>query len=219
MTQEHDADAESGGLGLERIIFFSNAVIAIAITLLAIDIRLPELDEVDSGTLAEEPWDLWPHYLSFLVSFVVIGTYWQVHHRAFRSIRRYDETLIWLNLAFLLCVAFLPFASSVLGEHGDEPAAATFYALCIAATGLTEAALWIYAVRGRRLVDAAMDPFEVRLSVMRALAPPVVFLVSIPIIWVSPTLGMACWFAPYPITAALRRVRRTAAPSPQTAKS
>jgi uncharacterized membrane protein len=217
MTQEHDVEPENGGLGLERIIFFSDAVIAIAITLLAIDIRLPELDQPDSGSVADELWELWPHYLSFLLSFLVIGTYWQVHHRAFRFIRRYDETLIWLNLIFLLCVAFLPFASTVLGEHGEVRAALAFYALCVAATGLTEAVLWIYAVRGRRLVDADLDPFDVRLSVMRSLAPPALFLFSIPILWVSPTLAMLFWFAPFLVTTALRRVRRPAEPTADVA--
>jgi uncharacterized membrane protein len=126
-------------LGLERIVFFSDAVIAIAITLLVLDIRLPELHGDPADELPRARLGLWPRYGSFLLSFLVVGTYWWGQHRLFRVVRRYDEMLLWLNILFLACIAFIPFASAVLGEHGDQPSAAVFYALVIAATGLVEA--------------------------------------------------------------------------------
>ena len=197
---------DEGGLSLERIVFFSDAVIAIAITLLAIEIRLPDLGHEASGAaLLEALRALWPRYLSFVISFLVIGSYWWVHHRAFRAVRRYDEALIWLNLAFLLCVVFLPFASSVLGEHGNDPVAATFYALCVAATGLVETALWAYASRGHRLLDAAVPSRAIRLASLRAATPPGIFLLSIPLIWLNPHVAMLSWLATFAITAALRQ--------------
>jgi uncharacterized membrane protein len=198
-------------LALERIVFFSDAVIAIAITLLAIEIRLPAPGhDVGGAALRAALGALWPRYLSFVVSFLVIGSYWWVHHRAFRAVRRYDEPLIWLNLAFLLCVAFLPFASSVLGEHGNEPTAATFYALCVAATGLMEVALWAYVSRGHRLIDAEVPARSIRLATLRAATPPVVFLLSLPLVWVNPSVAMVCWLGTFPITATLRRAEGTA---------
>ncbi len=203
MKQGQASQEEQEKLALERIIFFSDAVMAIAITLLAIDIRLPQ---IPGEALPAALLDLWPCYLSFAISFLVIGSYWWVHHRAFRTVRRYDEGLIWLNLLFLLCVAFLPFASAVLGEHGDEPVAATFYALCVAATGLAEATLWTYASRGHRLIETDVPQRAIRLASMRALTPPALFLLSIPLIWLaSPYVAMVCWLGSFLVTGALRR--------------
>ena len=141
-TPEHAPDE----LGLERIVFFSDAVIAIAITLLALEIRLPEVhsgEEIPAALLS-----LWPRYLGFAVSFLVVGSYWLAHHRVFRVVRRYDDALIWLNIVFLLCIAFVPFASAVLGEHGNERSAVVFYAGVMIATGLMQTLLWLYVARG-----------------------------------------------------------------------
>lgn len=208
MMRELGSAAPREGLSLERIVFFSDAVIAIAITLLAIEIRLPELGHEGGESLLGAITGLWPRYLSFVISFFVIGSYWWVHHRVFRAVRRYDETLIWLNLLFLLCVVFLPFASAVLGEHGNDPIAATFYAGCVAATGLVETALWAYASRRRRLLDDDVALRAIRLATLRAITPPAVFLLSIPVIWLNPYVAMACWLSTFLITGTLRHAER-----------
>lgn len=208
MMRERGNAMPQEGLSLERIVFFSDAVIAIAITLLAIEIRLPEPGHEGGDALMAALSGLWPRYLSFVISFLVIGSFWWVHHRAFRAVRRYDEALIWLNLLFLLCVVFLPFASAVLGEHGNEPVAATFYAACVAATGLVETALWVYASRHHRLLDDDVPPRAIRLATLRAITPPAVFLLSIPLIWANPYAAMACWLSTFLITGALRHAER-----------
>lgn len=209
MMREQDSVAPQEGLSLERIVFFSDAVIAIAITLLAIEIRLPDLGHEGGDALLSALSGLWPRYLSFVISFLVIGSYWWVHHRAFRAVRRYDEALIWLNLLFLLCVVFLPFASAVLGEHGNEPVAATFYAACVATTGLVETALWVYASRHHRLLDDDLPSRAIRLATLRAITPSAVFLLSIPLIWANPYAAMVCWLSTFLITGAFRHADRT----------
>ena len=130
----HPAPATYDELGLERIVFFSDAVIAIAITLLAIEIRLPPLE--DGARLVPALWALWPSYLSFAISFLVIGTYWIAHHNMFEHIDRYTPTLIWLNLFFLLCVAFTPFPTAIVGEYGMLAGAQIFYAGSVVVTGV-----------------------------------------------------------------------------------
>jgi len=197
---------EADQLGLERIVFFSDAVIAIAITLLALEIRLPEVHS--GGEIPGALLSLWPRYLGFAVSFLVVGSYWFAHHRVFRAVRRYNDTLIWLNILFLLCIAFVPFASAVLGEHGNERSAVFFYALVMMVTGLIQTLLWVYASRRHRLIDPSFSGRAIRFGTVRALTPPIVFLLSLPLILVHPYAAMAAWALIYPTQAAIRHAEK-----------
>jgi uncharacterized membrane protein len=130
----------------------------------------------------------------------------------FRLVRRYDDGLLWRNLLFLLCVAFLPFASAVLGERGGERSAAVFYSLVIVATGLVETLLWRYASRGHRLVDPGLSARAIRLGSLRLLTAPAVFLLALPLVRLHPYVAMVAWLAIYPIVAVLLRAGRPLAP-------
>jgi uncharacterized membrane protein len=103
---------------LERIILFSDAVFAIAITLLVIELRLPELEEISNEALGHALLHTLPHIMSFFLSFFIIGIYWIAHHRMFGYVVDYDVPLLWLNL-FLLCfIVLMPFSSNILGVYG-----------------------------------------------------------------------------------------------------
>ena len=118
--------AETSGtrLDLDRLIFFSDGVFAIAITLLALDLRLPPGDDVStSADLTRAILRTAPRFLSFFISFQVIGVFWLAHHRIFGLIGRFERGLAMLNLLFLLCIVFMPFPTSILGEHPNLPAA------------------------------------------------------------------------------------------------
>src|SRR5215470_7223646 len=84
--------------------------------------------------------ELWPRYLAYVLSFVVIARFWVTHHLAFRLIGRYDAGLVWLNLLLLMLVAFLPFPTAVLGENNGSPAAAVLYAAAVILAGTASAA-------------------------------------------------------------------------------
>src|SRR5213080_2449475 len=100
---------------LERLIFFSDAIFAIAITLLALDIRLPSLSpNVTDADLFNQLLALGQKYYSFSISFLAIGLYWLGHHRMFQYIVRYDAILLLFNFLLLMCIAFIPFPSSVI---------------------------------------------------------------------------------------------------------
>lgn len=106
--------------GLERIVFMSDAVFAIALTLLVLEIKLPPLEHpLTSGEFAGAILGLLPKLYSYVLSFLVLGVYWVAHHRDFGNVTCYDARLIWLNLFVLLFVDFLPFSSALLGEYGD----------------------------------------------------------------------------------------------------
>ena len=183
--------------GLERLVFFSDAVFAIAITLLALDIRLPvDAAELNNRQLWVELLDIWPKYLSFIISFLVIGNFWIAHHARVGMIVRYDTNFLILNLLHLMAVAFIPFPTAVLSENGNRTAT-IFYALAIIVTGLLSALMWWYASSGRRLVDA-VDPGLARRTLVSILTVPAVFLLSIALAFVNPTIAKASWFLTMP---------------------
>lgn len=198
-TALHPALVESGeGLhedeqGLERIVFFSDAVFAIAITLLALEIRLPSLPEsAGNGELLVALVTLWPRYLSYTISFLAIGMMWMAHHRTFRHICRYDERLMLLNILFLLLIGFLPFPTAVIGEFGNR-VGTIFYAGAMGAAGLLFAFLWWSANRRGRLVERPLLPAEFRRVWLRVLWTPAVFLLSMPLVFWSPDAAKFCW--------------------------
>jgi uncharacterized membrane protein len=177
---------------LERLAYFSDAVIAIAITLLVVELGIPAATEDVGDALL----DRWPQMLSFVLSFLVIGIFWMAHHRIFRYVARIDQRLIWLNLLFLMCVAFLPFPTGVLGDHDNSQASIVFYAAAVGATGTVLALTWQYLVRAGYLNDRA-TPHVVQYMTRRSLVTPISFLASIPLSFVSLRLAEACWFAPF----------------------
>ncbi|MGH3106954.1 MAG: TMEM175 family protein [Rubrobacteraceae bacterium] len=182
------------GRELDRIVFFSDAVFAIAITLLVLDIHVPEIPErlVDEQ-LPGRLLALWPKYLSYVLSFVVILMYWMAHHITFRAIKRYDRTLIWLNSLFLMCIAFLPFPTSLLGEYGDNQLAVAIYAASVAVARLLLTAVWWYASSGHRLIDESFPESTIRIYLVRGLAVALAFVISIGISFFSVSAATYFW--------------------------
>lgn len=193
------------GIELERLMFFSDAVFAIAITLLVLEIKVPEREAIHSaGALMQALGALLPKYFAFFLSFLVVGYYWVMHHTMFRYIRRWDDWLVAINLVLLLCVAFLPFPVALFGSFRHYAPALVFYAASLAVTGIVQSVLWHYATRGRRLVDPHLDRHTVRLVHFRSLALPAVFAISIPLAFVGPIWAMLSWLLVAP---ALRIIR------------
>ena len=159
----------AGNLAYDRVLFFSDAVFAIAITLLVVDIRVPT---VVANAAQELHGDL-GRILSFAISFLVIGLFWMGHHRMFRYITALDRPIIFLNLLFLGTIAFLPYPTALLfAGNTRQPAAPVFYASCVAAAGLLELVVWLYATRTKDLVPASVTPAFRRLETSPAAAGP-----------------------------------------------
>jgi uncharacterized membrane protein len=140
--------ARAGEIGYDRVLFFSDAVFAIAITLLIVDLRVPDVPHVQSGQLLRHAI---PQIGGFAYSFAAIGLFWLAHHGLFRHIKGLDRRLVLLNLLFLGTIAFVPYPTALLSAAGDQVPATVFYAASLAAVGLAEAAVWLYAIRIREL--------------------------------------------------------------------
>lgn len=163
-----------------RLEAFSDGVFAIVITLLVLEIHVPQVTpEAADVELLPRLLAMWPKFLSFALSFVIVGIYWVAHHYMFHLIRRTDRPFLWLNLLFLLCVAFVPFPTALMGEYVGTPIAVVPYGLTLIAAGLSLQLLWWYATHRRRLVAADMDPALVRMVTRRTLLGPALYLLAI----------------------------------------
>jgi uncharacterized membrane protein len=131
----------SGDLALDRLVFFSDAVFAIAVTLLVLDIKIPEL----AGETIAGEWRklaaLWPSVFAFVLSFLVIGRFWIGHHERFRPLRAYDRRLMWPNMLYLMAIAWMPFASALLGRNLGRFVPALVYNLSLVVLSLQ--GLWL----------------------------------------------------------------------------
>lgn len=132
---------------LERIILFTDAVFAIAITLLAIEIKVPELHEVTEDAAKHQFLLLIPRIIGFLISFFVIGVYWIAHHKIFSFVVNYDRKLLWLNLLFLMFIILLPFTTGFYSEYTFLRLPFLLYSLNILLIGIMQARLLNYVSR------------------------------------------------------------------------
>jgi uncharacterized membrane protein len=186
-------EAEDDRYGLERLVFFSDAVFAIAITLLALEIRLPASEvKLTDPQLMAQLLGMGHKYMAYLVSFLVIGTFWIGHHHKFRLIRKYDAALLFLNMLMLMSVAFMPFPSSIISEYSGRTAT-IFYAGTVTLASCFSLAIWWYASRNNRLVNADLTEKERRRQVAIPLMTCVVFLSSIGLAYIDPGLARLAW--------------------------
>ena len=177
------ADNDTG-----RIEAFSDGVFAIAITLLVIEIGVPHVEDARTtlfGALIEQ----WPSYLGYAISFLQIGVIWANHHNRFRYIARSDHLLLFLNILFLMCVAFIPFPTALLAEYlqgsgAERTMAGAVYAGTLAVTAVFFTLLWLYAA-GYHLVDRNLDRALLRAMTRRYVFGMIAYLVAFALAFVN----------------------------------
>lgn len=198
--------AKENAKELDRIIFFSDAVFAIAITLLVLEIRIPTLArETAAEKLPHALLELLPKFMGFFISFWMIAVNWVFHHQMCRHLRRYSRALIMLNFLFLMWIAFLPFAAGLFSEYLRVPLANVIYSLTLAATGVSLWLFWRHAAR-KGLLNPATTGREIRFHGLRALAIPAVYLLSIPVaLWADVGMSRQIWILIAPAMLLVRR--------------
>lgn len=183
---------------LERLILFSDAVFAIAITLMVIEIKVPEVHEgiVTDQTLLHKLAELIPKFIGFLISFLLIGQYWIVHHRMFGFVINFTDRLIWLNIFFLLAVALMPFSTAFYSEYvmTNTMTPVIFYTCNIAMLGIINFLLWRYISNPKRNLSENLSPTMAKFFSKRALIAPVIFIVFSFVYLYNPTI--AFWIPP-----------------------
>ncbi len=175
---------------LRRVIGLSDGIFAFSLTLLALDLRLPDAPNL---TVENGLTGLLPKLLIFLISFLVIGNQWDVHQRTFLHIAQADAKFALLNLLSLLFVIILPAAAAVLGRYPTAPLAIICFGVNSALLGLSSWLAWSHAIGGGRLLDAEADPNLVAMISRLWFSTPVVFFLTIPLAFVNVFLVYMLW--------------------------
>jgi uncharacterized membrane protein len=190
-------------IGAERLIFFSDAVVAIAITLLVLG--LPPVLGLTNAAVLRSMRAATDAYLPFLISFVVIGAYWRAHHRLFQYVARLDSRLVTINMVWLLMIIISPYATRVLSGNGGFAVRFSFYAAIQVVTMITLVAMSRHIRDGRLLRPGAPRPSSTPDDI-GALAVAACFAISIPIAFVT-KWAYAVWVASALAARVVRRVR------------
>ena len=184
-------EALETGVSKERTIAFSDGVFAIAITLLILNVEVPDVHPETGAQLRHELADTWPDLLSYFIGFYVIGKFWLGHHQLFGSLRALDWRLTNANLLYLAFIALLPFPTGILGDHGSVSVAVVIFALAVSLAGLGETLLLWMALRSGLAGPPISD--NPRQRYFEAMIVPAVFLASIPIAFVDATAAKYFW--------------------------
>ena len=200
---------------LERLILFSDAVFAIAITLLVIEIKIPEIHEnVSDKALLQSLIHLIPKFIGFIVSFMMIGLYWTVHHRMFGFVTSYSRKLLVLNLVFLFFVALMPFSTGFYSEYAglelfrqQLKVPMTFYVLNFCGMGFLNYFMWVYITNPKnKVAEPPVDPIVVKEARTVSLVVPVIFLVMLPVAYLTNVIFAV--YVPMLIPVILRIMRK-----------
>ncbi|MCO8242460.1 TMEM175 family protein [Haladaptatus sp. AB643] len=187
----------------DRLLALSDGVIAIAITLLVLEITVPVIPAgASESELPIRVLEQWNEFFGFVLSFSVIGLYWVLHRRVFVHVERHTKGIVWLNLLFLLMVAFVPYATSMFSTYPGR-FGVMFLAGVLALTGFSLAALWLYASRSE-LIEEGITSRTVGIQAARFLASPLVFVASILVAAFDSTVAIFLWVLLIPINAALQ---------------
>ena len=184
---------------LERMILFSDAVFAIAITLLVLEIKIPDknlLPEITDKEILKALGHLIPKFMGFIISFMLIGLYWTIHHRMFGFVTSYNRKLLVLNLVFLFFIVLMPFSTGFYSEFSGKELVEkqlkiplTFYVLNFSLAGIINYFMWRYIGNAKnKLANPPIDPVLLKFAKFRSLLVPVIFLLMIPIAWLTNVL-------------------------------
>ena len=179
----------------QRLEAFSDGVFAIAITLLILEVKIPKHEDlIASGGLTNFLLHLWPSYFAYVFSFIIIGIYWSNHHYLFKFFKRTDHYFNLLNVLFLMCIAFLPYPTAILGDFiADKEymgTAVTLYSIGIWLPAATWWILWIYGSNKYRLIDSRLTPSFVRTLHRQYALSNLFYVLAIIISLISPVASL-----------------------------
>jgi uncharacterized membrane protein len=182
--------------GVERLLALSDGVVAIALTLLVLQLKVPSAaqltDPASAGELAAQLGRGGDQLVSYVISYYVIAQFWLAHHRVFRHMAGQREGLVWWNFAFLLTITLMPFTSDLLGTFSANPLAVDIFGLNLLLASLATQATLVFGRRQGLLAGRATD-LDGRVARARAGASTLVIALSVGLAWVSTDAAKYSW--------------------------
>jgi uncharacterized membrane protein len=199
--------------GIDRLLALTDGVVAIALTLLVLQLQVPVTDALkenpDSATTLWHALDVdGAEMTSYLVSFVVIAQFWLVHHRVLRGMRGHSEGLAWRNFGFLLTLTLMPFTSDLIGRYGNNPVAITLFGINLVAISLSTQWIFLYAAGHNLMTDEARSAHAERAARVRAVLVIIVVTLSLVLAWTDTQLAKYSWLLFLLVPGAGERISR-----------
>ena len=190
-------------IGTTRVETFSDGVIAIIITIMVLELKLPDFDRDDTTT---KIWDhlthLGPYFAAYILSFTMIGIFWTNHHHMFHLLEKTDEGLLWQNLLLLFWISLIPFATAMIGANPLLPVSSAVYGFVMLMTTLMIAIMRSYTMRKglvhhdeNRDTDKKIDKASVK-GRTKSFLGTAAYLVSIPLAYVNVYFAFICFAIP-----------------------
>ena len=153
-----DKEEPKGLITADRLKALADGVFAVAMTLLVLELVVPQIRDPSNQELTHALLSTWPKFLAYVLSFLIAGIFWLVHHAIFDAIKHYDSTLAWINILFLLLVALIPFTTSLLGEYFLQKTSTIVYGAHLLLLFLGGFSLWSYSTSKHFLLVQDLDP-------------------------------------------------------------
>ena len=178
-----------------RIEMLTDGIFAIVMTLLVLEIAVPQLthSEVAAGELPKRLLELWPVIYSYALSFIILGFFWINHHDQFFYIKRGNRVFVWITIFHLMFIAFIPFSTALLGEYTDQQISVVIYGINIAVAGFWAAVQWWYAAKNHRLIDPDLDPNFITIMSRRSVIGTIVYLIAAALSFFSTTVSLVLY--------------------------
>jgi uncharacterized membrane protein len=178
-----------------RLIALTDGVYAIVMTILVLELSVPLVMETAvNKELSHGLLEMWPEFLIYGISFLVLGVFWWMHHFIFDIVKRHDAALSWINIFFLMCTGLIPFSTALFGAYGAVRITALVYGANMFFGFLGLVALWLYVTRNNRLVGSDFDPDLKKGGNRMAIGYLATILVAICIALLSPVISFIMYF-------------------------
>lgn len=173
-----------------RLTMLTDGIFAIVMTLLVLELKLPEIHgHVTPQSLLDALIHQAPHFISYIVSFIVLGNYWVAHHTEFQYINKLDHKLIWLNVLFLMFISLLPFSASLLGHYPDNTTAVVFYGANLLISGLIHMYIWIHATSSN-LTEKGLPKKFIQFGNLLSLFAIIPYMAAIVLAFLDPRISI-----------------------------
>jgi len=183
-------DASSLVYSPERLRTLADGVFAIVMTLLVLELSVPVVKGLSSNSeLLHKLAEMWPEFLIYGLSFLILGVFWVIHHSVYGDVQRYDTTLVWLNIVFLMFVSLIPFSTALVGKNGFITVTAVIYGINMLFLFNLGWATWTFITGKRKLVGEDYDPKIIKGGKLMGLVYTLIMVPAIGIAFINPTVS------------------------------